>query len=142
MQVIAFGPSLGAVQEPTGGVTTTGFPMTSCHVAGFPNQITIPVVLAVLTQAGDDYDMRRFVVATAPDGERVGALEFAWHWPDDPAQPVKFRVFAQPLPMRVTSAGTYTLGLYETVDGTDGDHLFPLAIVGLNPLGQVPSASA
>jgi hypothetical protein len=140
MQVIAFGPSLSAVQEETGGVTTAGFPMTSCYVDGFPNQITIPVVLAVVTQGGGDYDMRRFVVATAPDGERVGGLEFAWHWPDEPAQPVKFRVFAQYLPMRVTSAGIYTLGLYETAHGTEGDHLFPLAILQLNPLGQVPSA--
>jgi hypothetical protein len=53
---------------------------------------------------------------------------------------VKFRVFAQYLPMQVRSAGIYTLGLYETAHGTEGDHLFPLAILQLNPLGQVPSA--
>lgn len=139
MQVIAFGPSLSAVQEQTGGITATGFPMTSCYVDVFPGQITIPVVLAVVTQGGGDYDVRRFVVATAPDGERVGALEFSWHWPDDPSQPVKFRVFAQHLPMQVTQAGVYTLGLYETVDGTDGENLFPLSILQLNPIGQVSS---
>jgi hypothetical protein len=139
MQVIAFGPSLSAVQEQTGGITATGFPMTSCYVDVFPGQITIPVVLAVVTQAGVDHDVRRFVVVTAPDGERVGALEFAWHWPDDPSQPVKFRVFAQPLPMQVTQAGVYTLGLYDTVDGTDGENLFPLSILKLNPVGQLSS---
>ena len=139
MQVTAFGPALSAVQEQTGGITATGFPMTSCYVDVFPGQISIPIVLAVTTQGGTDYDVRRFAVATAPDGERVGALEFAWHWPDDPPHPVKFRVFAQHLPMQVTQAGIYTLGLYETVDGTDGENLFPLSILKLNPLGQLSS---
>lgn len=139
MQVIAFGPSLSAVQEQTGGITATGFPMTSCYVDVLPGQITTPIVLAVVGQGGADYDVRRFAIATAPNGERAGALEFAWHWPDDPPHPVKFRVFAQQLPMQVTEAGIYTLGLYENVDDTDGEHLFPLSILKLNPLGQLSS---
>jgi hypothetical protein len=52
MHVIAFTPSLKAVLEDAGGVTTDGFPMTSAHVTSFPAQIAVPLVLAVYTQGG------------------------------------------------------------------------------------------
>ena len=50
MHVIAFAPSLKAVLEEAGRVTTDGFPMTSAHVTSFPAQIIVPLVLAVYTQ--------------------------------------------------------------------------------------------
>lgn len=69
------------------------------------------------------------IVATAPDGERVGTLEFAWDWPDNPPLNVKFRVFAQHLPMRVHSEGIYSVGLYDSLHRTATEHLFPLPVL-------------
>ena len=136
MRVVAFAPSLSAVEEDAGGVNIKGFPMTSCYVNRFPNQITVPMVIAVCSLGGTDYDPVRYIVATSPDGERVGSLEFGWHWHDNPPTPVKFRVFTQYLPMRVESAGVYTIGLYESIDATATDNLFPLPVLKTNPLIQ------
>ena len=86
-----------SVTHEGGGVKADGFPMTSCHVDTFPKQITIPLVLAVYTQGGSDYDPRRYIVATSPEGERLSVLECTWHWPDKPGAPVKFWV-SHPLP--------------------------------------------
>ena len=102
--------------------------MTSCAVDRLPTQITIPMVVALCTKSGGDYEGRKFIVATSPDDERVGTVEFAWDWPDNPPVPVKFRVFAQHLPMRVPTAGIYTLGLYDDPDATATDHMFPLPV--------------
>ena len=139
MHVVAFAPSTRAVVQDAGGVRLDGFPMTSAHVDSFPKQITIPLVLAVYTQGGSDYDPRRYIVARSPEGIRVGALECTWHWPDNPGVPVKFRVFAYHLPMMVDSAGVYTVGLYDEPDATETDHLFPLPVVKFNPLMPPPS---
>lgn len=139
MRVVAFAPALSTTQEDAGGVLAKGFPMTACYVRDFPDQIVVPVVVAVVAQGGSEYDVRRYIVATAADGERVGALEFSWHWPDNPPVPVKFRVFSHNLSIHVPSAGVYTLGLYETLDGTDTDHVFPLPVLKFNPLTQTPS---
>jgi hypothetical protein len=136
MRVVAFAPALSAASQDAGGVAIEGFPMTSCYVDGFPNQITIPVVVSVATLGGSDYEPTRYIVATSPEGERVGALEFSWSWPDNPPVPVKFRVFAQHLPMRVTNPGIYTLGLYEDLEATESDYLFPLPVFKRNPLWQ------
>jgi hypothetical protein len=136
MRVVAFAPALSATSQDAGGVAIEGFPMTSCYVDGFPNQITVPVVVSVATLGGSDYEPTRYIVATSPEGERVGALEFSWSWPDNPPVPVKFRVFAQHLPMRVTNPGIYTLGLYENLDDSESDHLFPLPVFKRNPLWQ------
>jgi len=136
LRVVAFAPSLSAVEEDAGGVNIKGFPMTSCYVNGFPDQITVPMVIAVCSLGGTDYDPVRYIVATSPDGERVGSLEFGWHWHDNPPTPVKFRVFTQYLPMRVESAGVYTIGLYDSIDATETDNLFPLPVLKTNPLIQ------
>jgi hypothetical protein len=121
-----------------GGVTADGFPMTSCYVASFPAQITVPLVLAVYTQGGSDYDPRRYVVARSPDGERLSVLECTWHWPDKPGVPVKFWVLARNLPMMVQSAGVCSVGLYDSLDATETDHLFPLPVLKANPLLPPP----
>ena len=134
MRVVAFAPSLRAVSLETGGVTAEGFPMTSCYVDSVPAQATIPIVVAVCSSGGSDYNLRKYIVATSPDGERVGALEFAWQWPDNPPVPVKFRVFAQYLTMRVPIAGVYTLGLFDSLEATESEHLFPLPVLRRNPL--------
>jgi hypothetical protein len=136
MRVVAFAPSLSAVEEDSGGVNIKGFPMTSCYVESFPAQLTIPMVVSVCALGGADYDPVRYIVATSPDGERVGSLEFSWHWHDNPPTPVKFRVFTQYLPMRAEAAGVYTIGLYESLDDSESDVLFPLPVLKRNPLLQ------
>lgn len=141
MRVLAFAPSLNAVSLESGGVAAEGFPMTSCYVDNFPAQITIPIVVAVCSAGGSDYNPRKFIIATSPDDERVGALEFAWQWPDNPPVPVKFRVFVQNLPLTVTTAGVYTLGLYNSLDETESEHLFPLPLLRRNPLTSTAGRS-
>lgn len=136
MRVVAFAPSLSAVEEDAGGIAVKGFPMTSCYVNNFPAQITVPMVVAVTTLGGTDYDPTKVIVATSPEGERVGSLEWAWHWDDNPPTPVKFRVFTQYLPMRAETAGVYTIGLYDSLEDTDSDVLFPLPVLKTNPLLQ------
>lgn len=134
MRVVTFAPSLSAEEDAAGGVNLTGFPMTSCYVDNFPAQITVPMVVAFCALGGADYDPVRYIVATSPDGERVGSLEFRWHWHDNPPTPVKFRVFTQYLPMRVEAAGVYTIGLYENLHDTESEHLYPLPVIRMNPL--------
>ena len=58
--------------------------MTNCYVDNFRAQITIPMVVAFCASGGADYDPVQYIIATSADGERVGALEFSWHWPDNP----------------------------------------------------------
>ncbi len=140
MHVVAFAAARKAVLEEAGGVTAEGFPMTSCYVESLPSQITVPLVLAVHAQGGSDYEPpRRFIVAKSPEGERVGLLEFAWQWPDNPpGLPVKFRVFAHHLPITVYSAGVYSVGLYsDPPDGAQAEFEFPLPVLRLNPLTGV-----
>ena len=131
MRVVTFAPTLSATEETVGGVNIKGFPMTSCYVNGFPAQVTIPMLVAVCALSGADYDPVKYIVATAPDGERVGSLEFGWHWHDNPPTPVKFRVFTQYLPIRATSPGVYTIGLYDSLDAAEADTevAFPLPII-------------
>ena len=134
MRVVTFAPALSAEDDAAGGVNLTGFPMTSCYVDNFPAQITVPMVVAFCALGGADYDPVRYIVAHSPEGERVGSLEFRWHWHDNPPTPVKFRVFTQYLPMRVESAGVYTIGLCETLDAGESEHLYPLPVLRMNPL--------
>lgn len=136
MRVVAFAPSLSAVEEDAGGVNIKGFPMTACYVGSFPAQITVPMVVAVTALGGTDYDPAKTIIATSPSGERVGSLEFSWHWTDNPPTPVKFRVFTQYVPIRVEEAGVYTIGLYNSLEDTDSDVLFPLPVLKRNPLLQ------
>jgi hypothetical protein len=140
MEVQAFAASRKAILEEAGGVTADGFPMTSCLVETIPTQITIPLVLAVHTRGGSDYDMHRFIIATSPDGQRVGLLEFGWGWPDEPGQPVKFRVFAQQLLVGVYSAGLHHIGLYADPNG-EPEASFPLPVLRLNPLMGTPATN-
>ena len=134
MRVVTFAPALSAEDDAAGGVNLTGFPMTSCYVDNFPAQITVPMVVAFCALGGADYDPVRYIVAHSAEGERVGSLEFRWHWHDNPPTPVKFRVFTQYLPMRVEAAGVYTIGLYETLDAGESEHLYPLPVLRMNPL--------
>ncbi len=139
MHVVAFAAARKAVLEEAGGVTAEGFPMTSCYVESLPSQITVPLVLAVHAPGGTDYEPRRYIVAKSPEGERVGLLEFAWQWPDNPGMPVKYRVFAHHLPITVYSAGVYTIGIYADPDDGEAEFAFPLPVLRLNPLTGVPS---
>jgi hypothetical protein len=142
MHVVAFAPTTRAVvEEDAGGVRLDGFPMTSAYVDSFPRQITVPLVLAVYTQGGSDYDPRRYIVARSPDGEQLSALECTWHWPDNPGAPVKFWVLTRYLPLVVHSAGVYNVGLFDSPDATETDHLFPLPVFKANPLLPPPQRS-
>ena len=134
MRVVTFAPALSAEDDAAGGVNLTGFPMTSCYVDNFPAQITVPMVVAFCALGGADYDPVRYIVAHSPEGERVGSLEFRWHWHDNPPTPVKFRVFTQYLPMRVEAAGVFTIGLYEHLDAGESEYLYPLPVLRMNPL--------
>ena len=136
MRVVAFAPALSANEEDAGGVSIKGFPMTSCFVNNFPAQVTVPMVVGVCALGGEDYDPVKVIIATSPEGERVGSLEFGWHWHDNPPTPVKYRVFAQYLPMRTPVAGVYTIGLYDSLESTQSDILFPLPVLRANPLIQ------
>jgi hypothetical protein len=138
MQVMAFAPARNARLEEAGGVTADGFPMTSCYVESLPAQLVIPLVLSVYSSGGGDYDPRRFIIAKSPAGERVGLLEFAWQWPDNPGVPIKFRVFAHQLPITAYSAGVYTVGLYEDPEDDEPEFEFPLPVLRLNPLTGKP----
>lgn len=133
MRVLAFAPSLSVASLDAGGVTAEGFPMKRCYVDKFPNQITVPVVVAVCSPGGTNYDSRKVIVATSPTGERVGTLEFSWDWPDDPPLAVKFRVFAQQLRMTVTTAGIYAVGLYDSLHRKETDYMFPLPVLEGSP---------
>ncbi|AQT78961.1 hypothetical protein B1R94_06300 [Mycolicibacterium litorale] len=139
MQVFAFAASRTASLEEVGGVNAGGFPMTSCYVENIPAQISVPLVLAVHTPGGSDYQVRRYIIAKSPAGERVGMIEVGWDWPDEPGFPVKFRVFAPPLPMTVYSPGVYTIGLYEHPDSEEPEFSFPLPVLRLNPLTGTPT---
>lgn len=141
MQVSVFAPALRAFLDDNGGVTAHGFPLTSCHVMSFPAQITIPVVLAAHAHGGTEYDPRRYIVAKSPAGEQLGALECSWRWPDAPGVPVKFWVLTRDLPLVVHGAGVCTIGLYDSPDATDTDHLFPLPVLKANPLMPPPQPS-
>jgi hypothetical protein len=129
MHVLAFAPSLRATGNGRGGIDAEGFPMTSARVMSFPAEITIPLVLAFYTQAGTDYEPRRFVVARSAAGDVLGSVECTWSWPDVPGSPVKFWVFVQHLPMTVRAPGVYGIGLYDHPDDTFTDHVFPLPVV-------------
>ena len=45
-------------------------------------------------------------------------------------------MFAQYLPMRTPVAGVYTIGLYDSLESTQSDVLFPLPVLRANPLIQ------
>jgi hypothetical protein len=134
MHVVAFAPANRAVLQDTGGVATQGFPMTSALVDVFPKQITLPLVLSVYTEAGGEFNPNLHIAATGPDGERIGSLNCTWNWPDTPNVPVKYRVFVHYLPFVANSAGIYNIGLYDSPDATETDHLFPLSLTQANPL--------
>jgi hypothetical protein len=135
MHVVAFAPSRRLDLLDVGGVRADGFPITGFRVDNFPEQITLPLVLAVYTEKGIDYDPLRYIVARSPRGERLNVLETTWHWPDDPGQPVKFWVSTHTLPLLAASPGVYTIGLYDSPDATQSDHLFPLPVArAINPL--------
>lgn len=138
MRVLTFAPALAATEDDGGGVSVDGFPMTHCFVSEFPTEITITMVLVVCTLAGDEYSPEQYIIARSPDGERTTEMVFRWQWDDNPETPVKFRVFIQNLPLQITSAGIYTIGLYDSRDATATDIEFPLPVNKYDPLTQGP----
>ena len=134
MHVVAFAPAYRVFEDETGGLKTEGFPMTSCHVDTFPKQITLPVVLSVFTEAGGDFDPRLYIMANSPDGGRLAVVECAWNWPDKPNLPIKHWVTHRYLSFNVDAPGLYSVGLYDRLDATDTEHLFPLPVAQFNPL--------
>lgn len=127
MRVLAFAASASAVIEGE-AVSARGLPITALYLPRFPTRITVPLVLAVCTRAGSDYDPRRYIVARSPDGERLSVVECSWHWPDQEDEPFKFRVFAPQLTIAVQSAGVYPIGLCHSPEATEPAYVFPLLI--------------
>ena len=138
MRVVAFAPALTVTEEEDGGIAATGFPMTNCFVSEAPTEITISVMIGLCALSGGEYDPVQYLIATAPNGERAAAMEFRWHWDDVPETPVKFRVFAQYLPVQITSPGMYIIGLYDSLDATVANAEFPLPVNLYDPLTQAP----
>jgi hypothetical protein len=138
VRVVAFGPALTVTEDEAGGVSATGFPMTNCFVTELPANVTISMVIAVCALSGGEYDPVQYLIATAPDGERVAAMEFRWHWQDVDEAPVKYRVFAQYLPLRITSTGIYTIGLYDRLDSVETTAEFPMPVHTYDPMTQGP----
>lgn len=135
MRVLAFSPSLEATEQEEGGLALRGFPMTCAYVDTFPVEITVPVVLAVVTDSGGEYNPARYIVATSSEGVRLATMQFGWQWPDVEGVPVKFRVFVQYIPLKVNAPGTITFGLHEDADGTATDHVCYLP-VRRNPFAE------
>jgi len=138
MRVVAFAPALTVTEEQDGGVAATGFPMTNCFVSEAPTEITLSVMIGVCALSGGEYDPVQYLITTGPNGERASGMEFRWHWDDIPETPVKFRVFAQYLPVQITSAGMYIIGLYDSLDATVANAEFPLPVNLYDPLTQGP----
>jgi hypothetical protein len=138
VRVVAFAPALTVTEEEDGGVAATGFPMTNCFVSEAPTEITISVMIGVCALSGGEYDPVQYLIVTGPNGERAAAMEFRWRWDDVPGTPVKFRVFAQYLPVQIPSAGMYIIGLYDSLDATVASAEFPLPVNLYDPLTQGP----
>jgi hypothetical protein len=54
---------------------------------------------------------------------------------------VKFRVFAHQLPLRLPSAGLYTIGFHESRHELATPHQFPMPVFKTDPF-RAPSAQA
>lgn len=127
MHVSAFAPAVHAVLQ-NGGARSSGLPMVLCPIAELPAKLTVPVVLSVWTESGQDLNPCVYVVARDPDGERRGVVEQLWNWPDEDGQPYKFHVFAVYLEILVLKDGIYQVGLYDDPEGTETDNWFPLPV--------------
>lgn len=138
MRVVAFAPAVSAVEEADGGLTATGFPLTSCQVDQLPAQFTVPTVVAVYAHGGTDYNPELFITVTGPDGRRVGSLGFSWYWDDNPPAPTKYRVFAKHVPVQADTPGVYTFALHDTPDDVASGHQFPLPVFQRHPLLGAP----
>ncbi|MDT5291444.1 MAG: hypothetical protein QOF88_6333 [Mycobacterium sp.] len=134
MHVIAFAPSLKAVLEDAGEVTTDGFPMTSAHVTSFPAQIAVPLVLAVYTQGAptttraSTSSPNHHVVNDSPPSNAPGTGRTTRLARQGP------RLRPPPGDGGAIRAGVYTVGLYDSPDATENDHSFPLPVVQGQPV--------
>lgn len=69
MQVLAFAATRRAVLEDAGGVTTEGFPMTSCYVESFPAQLNLPIVLPMFVDGPGIYSIGLYADAAGSEPE-------------------------------------------------------------------------
>lgn len=130
MHITAFTPAIQAQLEDE-AVTAWGLPMVFCnveHVEPLPVQMTVPIVLSLWAEAGEDLDPHFYIVARDPDGQTRGGVEHAWHCPDPPGKPYKFMVFADYLQLIVPTDGIYKVGLYDHPEQTKTKFWFPLEV--------------
>jgi hypothetical protein len=106
-----------ATLEDDGAINATRIPTTCFEVDQIPLLTEIPVVLVVHARAGGDYDPHLYLVCKDPTGVRRGAVQAAWHWPDEDNRPSKYRCFTQQLPFAIEAEGEYTIGLYYDAEG-------------------------
>jgi len=135
VRVVAFAPAFSAVEEENGGLSVRGFPMTRAFVDIFPVEITVPVIIALWADGGAEYDVTKYIAVKSGEGRRLATMQFSWHWDDNAEVPVKYRAFVQNLPLRIDSEGTLTIGLYDSAEATDSEHVFHLPVL-LNPLNN------
>ncbi|MGA7054564.1 MAG: hypothetical protein WBZ37_25510 [Mycobacterium sp.] len=107
----------------------TGVPQTSLTISNtFPVSITLPLVLCVWSEAGNDMNPRIYVQARDPNGVTRGNAELTWLWDDVEGRPFKWHVWALRLPFTVDQPGVFTFGIYGRPDDVETDHWFPLPI--------------
>ena len=117
LQVAALLVAGSATLEDDGAINATRIPIAYFEVDQIPLSTEISVVLVVYARAGGDYDPQLYIVCKDPAGVRRGALEAAWHWPDDGNKPSKYRCFSQQLPLDIEIEGEYTIGVYYDAEG-------------------------
>ena len=82
------------------------------------------MVVVVCSLGGSDYEPTKYIIATSPENERVGALEFS-ELAGQPAGAAEVPASSRSTsPCVSRSAGIYTIGLYDSLEGTETEHLF------------------
>ena len=128
MHVSAFVPTNNLVLE--GGMANAkGVPITDINVPNrFPVDMTIPVLLCVWSEAGNDPNPCIYVQARDPNGQNRGNAEVTWVWDDVEDHPCKWRVFDLMMPVSVHGPGVFTFGVYDHPDDAETDHWFPFLV--------------
>jgi hypothetical protein len=133
MHVSAFVPTNNLVLE-GGMANATGVPITHISVPNsFPVGITVPVLLCVWSEAGNDPNPCIYVQARGPNGKKRGNAEVTWVWDDVEGHPCKWRVFDLMLPVLVHEPGVFTFGVYKHPDDAETDHWFPFPVWVIKP---------
>jgi hypothetical protein len=129
MHISSFVPASRVVLE-NEAVNATGVPRTHVNVGGtLPMQVTVPILLCVWSEAGNDPNPCIYVQVRDSSGEKRGTAEVIWLWDDVEGHPFKWRVWDLMMPFVMIEPGVYTFGVYNHPDDAETDHWFPLPIL-------------